>query len=1695
MRNKTFRFLFFLAVLIPVLLPGHAYSQQWSVILNIVEDYGDSLNSGTLEFGVNPDGTDSVDSALGETELPPKPPFDIFDVRFTGDTIGNGLKKDIRDNSVNQKDYIIDIQRAKGGEITISWESVPQGTFILQDLFGGLFINVDMSKQRSYIIPDPKINQVIINATSVTISPKIMTTSLPDAQQDQDYSEEIEASDEGTGNLLTFSLEECPDWLSIDSETGVLSGTSGENDIGSDIPVRIKVTYSGIPILSDILSTTITVIPYPNYPPEILTSSLPDATEDQAYNVTLEVTDQNEQDTLKFELVTGPDWLTIDSDTGSLTGTPRNIDVGIDISVSIRVVDSGGLAAILDEVITILPRQTYAQWSVNLNFVEQSGDLSYYGSLEFGVNLEGTDGIDSSLGEIELPPKPPIEVFAVRFTGDSIGNGLKKDIRDNSTGQKIYTVDIQRAKEGDITISWDSLPQGTFVLQDLFDGAALNVDMTKQNSCIITNLGIAQIKIYAESVAISPTILTTSIPDATQYHDYSVTIAMRDGYTGKTLTFSIEEGPEWLSIDSETGVLSGTPDTDDIGENIPLTVKVIDTETPSLYDVFSTTFSVKPVIQLISPKGGEQWAVGSSCDITWNSIDIAEIVIEYSVDGGASWETITESADATTGIFVWNIPYGESSECLVRISDKSASTHKDVNDNTFAIFAKPFINVISPSGDKEWTVGTIQTITWTSQWINKVVIEYSVDGGESWNTIVESTDASSGSYTWTIPDNVSSSCFIRITDTDDANIIGTNQDLFSIVPEPYITLISPNSGDEWLVGSMRTIAWESYGINDIRIEFSTDGGTNWSAIADSIDSSEGVFIWTVPDVESSECLMKINDTSDETRQDILDSTFTVLKTQFIQVTSPNGGEKWEIQSTHEINWAMYGIDEVIIEYSSDGGSTWDIAVENVDADERTFTWILPEIESNDCLVRITDTTNAGLTDTSDTSFTILPPQYLEITSPNGGEEWEAGSIQNITWSYIRVSTVKIEYSGDNGVQWMEIVESADASPGSFSWTIPDIESIKCLVRITDTSEPEVSDSSNETFAIYRRSFVDITSPSADERWPSGSQKQITWKYYGITDVRIKYSTDSGLIWHEIVPSESALTGSYSWLVPDVSSTECVIRISDATDSTIYDVNDGFFEIFLPEIRISHDPITESKENEPIPFAVQVTSEGDIENVILYYDMTGRRVFARSEYLETSNEGDHSATLGAGVFTTLGIEYYFTARAKDGSETKMPSGSGYYSICAVVPEATSAEEIMGGTEVTGYRMISVPLELTFTSITDQLNGRLPGGKIGKDWRLFRFSSGSSTPLEYPDIEGLGPGKAFWLITKNDYRLRVPEGKTITTSKSFSIILKPGWNDIANPWMFDISWDDIENPSGANLSVLYIYEGAWSDPTTPPANLKPWKGYAVNNLSNMNALIKLKPEPAGKAEKAVATDTQIVWMLTLKASAGEAKDDTNHLGVRNGALEEWDSNDHVEPPPIGKYVSLSFPHHDWEQYPYDYTVDFRPPGNTISWDFDVKTNISEETVIVKIEGIENLPEWYYVKIFDRDSKRVVENNDNTFSFISNKGLTERHFMLVVSDSELPELEEKESRPEKFVIAHCYPNPLNPQTTIRYELSMSGKVTISIYNALGQQVKAYDIGNKDQGVHETGFDASELTSGIYFYRVDAGYASVTGKMLYMK
>lgn len=79
--------------------------------------------------------------------------------------------------------------------------------------------------------------------------------------------------------------------------------------------------------------------------------------------------------------------------------------------------------------------------------------------------------------------------------------------------------------------------------------------------------------------------------------------------------------------------------------------------------------------------------------------------------------------------------------------------------------------------------------------------------------------------------------------------------------------------------------------------------------------------------------------------------------------------------------------------------------------------------------------------------------------------------------------------------------------------------------------------------------------------------------------------------------------------------------------------------------------------------------------------------------------------------------------------------------------------------------------------------------------------------------------------------------------------------------------------------------------------------------------------------------------------------------------------------------------------------------------------------------------------------------------------------------------------------YPNPFNPSTTIKYQIPQAGKVTLKIYDILGKEVTTLVNETKDTGRYEVKFDASNLSSGVYIYRLQAGEYTATHKMLMIK
>ncbi|HEU0085650.1 MAG TPA: T9SS type A sorting domain-containing protein [Candidatus Paceibacterota bacterium] len=88
-----------------------------------------------------------------------------------------------------------------------------------------------------------------------------------------------------------------------------------------------------------------------------------------------------------------------------------------------------------------------------------------------------------------------------------------------------------------------------------------------------------------------------------------------------------------------------------------------------------------------------------------------------------------------------------------------------------------------------------------------------------------------------------------------------------------------------------------------------------------------------------------------------------------------------------------------------------------------------------------------------------------------------------------------------------------------------------------------------------------------------------------------------------------------------------------------------------------------------------------------------------------------------------------------------------------------------------------------------------------------------------------------------------------------------------------------------------------------------------------------------------------------------------------------------------------------------------------------------------------------------------------------------------------------PETASLSQNYPNPFNPSTKIRYSLTERSIVSLKVYNTIGQEVAVLVSEEKESGNYEVDFNASNLPSGVYVYRLTAGNYTVANKMILVK
>jgi hypothetical protein len=303
------------------------------------------------------------------------------------------------------------------------------------------------------------------------------------------------------------------------------------------------------------------------------------------------------------------------------------------------------------------------------------------------------------------------------------------------------------------------------------------------------------------------------------------------------------------------------------------------------------------------------------------------------------------------------------------------------------------------------------------------------------------------------------------------------------------------------------------------------------------------------------------------------NVFHRLVPKSVTLFSPAGGEVIPSASTHVIEWEAPPEAETFkLLYSIDHGTTWKLIKDGVRGN--SYCWQVPRTRANKkgCLVKVIGYDGSGKKVGSDISNSLFTIEVVKILHPNGGEVLHAGESKTIQWrASPEADHFDLTYSLDNGTTWTVTQNGRAVKGASLPFEVPAPATgnkTKCLVKIVAFSEAGAkagSDLSDKPFSIE---VVKLTSPNGGP--PALKPKDlvpITWTIYDtskpIATVQLSYTTDGGTTWTSIKPPPSGPFSpgqhTYPWLVPQVSSTRCkvkvvlkdsggVVRGSDASDS-------------------------------------------------------------------------------------------------------------------------------------------------------------------------------------------------------------------------------------------------------------------------------------------------------------------------------------------------------------------------------------------------------------------------------------------------------------------------------------------------------------------------------------------------------------------
>ncbi|MBX2963040.1 MAG: fibronectin type III domain-containing protein [Cyclobacteriaceae bacterium] len=459
---------------------------------------------------------------------------------------------------------------------------------------------------------------------------------------------------------------------------------------------------------------------------------------------------------------------------------------------------------------------------------------------------------------------------------------------------------------------------------------------------------------------------------------------------------------------------------------------------------------------------------------------------------------------------------------------------------------------------------------------------------------------------------------------------------------------------------------------------------------------------------------------------------------------------------------------------------------------------------------------------------------------------------------------------------------------------------------------------------------------------------------------------------------------------------------------------------------------------------------------------------------------YEATLTADMMDELGVEFYY--RVTDGNGQSRESAVGR--IFKTIPsEGIRIPFSRFGGTLESYELFSIPYRLNDNLIESIFKAM--GSYDKTRWRLVRFQDNRN--VDYgAGLNRIEVGKGYWFNRKDRTEVFLEGGslEPLHQDNPFKMRLEHGWNQIGNPFPFEIKWSEVlaENNNPAAVGELKMYQHT-SQQLVNNDRLPMWAGGFVHNDSNspieLVMPVSLSPGSGGRtkstAERIVGSNPdgeEWVLPITVRQAGIETQ---SAVGMHPQASESKDWYDDLIPPRWGPVLEL-YTHREEFFYPY-FQRDIVPTQSEYTWNLTLESS-SNGIIELHWNSTPLLQAQAQLFLYDEIEGRLIDmkqSNRYTLAEHSKKELKLIYTM------------EGDFIPNRTVMGKPYPNPASSSVNIPIVLGKEAEafhMRIDIFDLKGVRIKSMDK-VLSSGFYEALWDGTDETghaaaNGVYIVKL---------------